>query len=99
MNGWRSEIRNGDGAGRAVFPRPRNGPGLSRSTDGSSGPVPITRFKDKELIPIQRAFRDGCRTVGLADLADFNNSDNEGVGDPRPLIGGRSALTPQQARR
>ena len=51
---------------------------------GSSGPVPITRFKDKELIPIQRAFRDGCRTVGLADLADFNNSDNEGVG-PWPM--------------
>ena len=51
---------------------------------GSSGPVPITRFKDEELIPIQRAFRDGCRTVGLADLADFNNSDNEGVG-PWPM--------------
>jgi choline dehydrogenase len=51
---------------------------------GISGPVPITRFKDEELIPIQRAFRDGCRTVGLADLADFNNSDNEGVG-PWPM--------------
>ena len=51
---------------------------------GSSGPVPITRFKDEELITIQRAFRDGCRTVGMADLADFNNSENEGVG-PWPM--------------
>src|SRR4051794_16559275 len=51
---------------------------------GISGPLPITRFKEEELIPIQRAFRDGCRIVGLADLADFNNSDEGGVG-PWPM--------------
>jgi choline dehydrogenase-like flavoprotein len=51
---------------------------------GISGPLPITRFKEEELIPIQRAFRDGCRVVGLADLADFNNSDEGGVG-PWPM--------------
>ena len=51
---------------------------------GTRGPLPISRYKDDELIPIQRAFRDACRCIGMAELPDFNIQEGCGVG-PWPM--------------
>jgi choline dehydrogenase len=47
---------------------------------GRQGPVPIARAKESELHELQAAFRDACRSAGLADVADMNASSAAGVG-------------------
>ena len=47
---------------------------------GGAGPIPVTRYLVHELVPIQEAFRDGCRQVGFGWVDDHNAPGATGVG-------------------
>jgi len=47
---------------------------------GKNGPIPIVRWKDEELAPLQVAFRAACREEGFPDQADHNVPGTTGVG-------------------
>ncbi len=47
---------------------------------GSGGPIPIVRWRDEELTPLQAAFRESCREAGYPDSDDHNTPGSTGVG-------------------
>jgi choline dehydrogenase len=47
---------------------------------GKGGPIPIVRWRDEELAPIQAAFREACLSEGYPDSADHNVPGSTGVG-------------------
>jgi len=47
---------------------------------GKGGPLPIVRWRDDELTPLQRAFFAACRAAGYAESADHNQPEASGVG-------------------
>lgn len=51
---------------------------------GTGGPFPLVRAEQAEYGPLQAAFVDSCRAIGIKDCADFNAPDAEGVG-PVPM--------------
>jgi choline dehydrogenase len=51
---------------------------------GTDGPVPVVRWHEDELVPLQQAFRRGCESVGFGWTADLNAPGSAGVG-PFPM--------------
>jgi choline dehydrogenase len=47
---------------------------------GKGGPIPIVRWRNDELRPLQRAFFDACRGEGYPESHDHNVPDATGVG-------------------
>jgi choline dehydrogenase len=82
-----SELGNTEWNFRSVSPYFQR---LESDTDGigrhhgRSGPIPIARYKETELIPIQRAFYDGCIASGFSKVHDHNDLVSMGVG-PWPM--------------
>jgi len=61
---------------------------------GDAGPVPIVRWPEGELVPLQQAFRRGCESVGFGWCADMNAPGTRGVGPfPMNRDGGRRVST------
>jgi choline dehydrogenase len=52
----------------------------SGSHHGRDGPIPIRRYAYDELIPIQEAFFQACRTLGFEERHDHNSGESGGVG-------------------
>ncbi len=61
-----------------------NDPDGDGAHHGRAGPVPISRYRMEDLIPIQRRFHDACRAAGMADVRDHNALKGSGVG-PWPM--------------
>lgn len=59
--------------------RDANGP-----LHGKSGPVPVVRWQDEELVPFQRAYLQACLDSGFDYSPDHNLPDSTGVG-PIPM--------------
>jgi choline dehydrogenase len=51
---------------------------------GADGPIPIVRWGEDALVPIQRAFRAGCEATGSPWNPDHNRPGTAGVG-PLPM--------------
>jgi len=51
---------------------------------GSSGPIPVRRFKRAELLPTSSAFYDACVALGFPQDSDQNHPDSDGIAH-RPL--------------
>jgi choline dehydrogenase len=47
---------------------------------GKGGPIPIVRWKEHELAPLQRAYRDACIAAGYPAQEDHNDPSQTGVG-------------------
>ncbi|OAI42172.1 hypothetical protein AYO38_03240 [bacterium SCGC AG-212-C10] len=47
---------------------------------GKGGPIPIVRWRDDELTPVQSAFKQACLAAGYPDSDDHNTPDATGVG-------------------
>jgi choline dehydrogenase len=61
---------------------------------GDHGPIPIVRWHEDELVPLQRGFRDGCESSGFGWNADHNAPGTDGVGPfPMNRVGGRRVST------
>ncbi len=68
----------------------------SAAFHGRGGPVTISRSDEHEYAPLQKAFVDSCRALGIADAWDLNAPDAHGVG-PTPMtrVGTRRQSTAQ----
>ena len=47
---------------------------------GITGPISVTRHKQEDWLPLQRAFHSACLAAGYRDDPDMNGPDAEGVG-------------------
>jgi len=47
---------------------------------GKGGPIPIVRWRDEELAPIQESFREACLAIGYPPSQDHNVPGSTGVG-------------------
>lgn len=47
---------------------------------GRNGPIPIRRYKEDELAPVQAAFVRAMRDLGYPEAADNNDPDSTGLG-------------------
>lgn len=55
-------------------------PDFRDSFHGTTGPIPVRRFKYEELNPAHRAFYEACLAAGYQDCPDHNDPDSTGVG-------------------
>ncbi len=51
---------------------------------GQGGPVPIVRWREDELVPIQESFTQACLAAGLGYTEDHNQPASQGIG-PIPM--------------
>ncbi|HTY80876.1 MAG TPA: GMC family oxidoreductase N-terminal domain-containing protein [Candidatus Bathyarchaeia archaeon] len=51
---------------------------------GRGGPIPVRRWKQGELRPLQQVFLDVGRTLGFGDVTDHNHPEATGIG-PWPM--------------
>lgn len=51
---------------------------------GHGGPIPIQRFAEAEMLPLQRGFTEAVRELGFPDVRDHNHPTATGVG-PIPM--------------
>lgn len=57
---------------------------ITSELHGTSGPIPIRRYRDDELTPFQRAAMRGCAALGYPFCPDHNNPTTTGWG-PHPM--------------
>ena len=61
---------------------------------GRNGPLPITRYRESELIPLQRAFYETLLSAGFPKVVDHNALNGSGVGPwPMNRVGTRRIST------
>jgi choline dehydrogenase-like flavoprotein len=58
--------------------------GADTDVHGRNGPIPVVRWGEADLVPLQEAFRAGCEATGAPWCADLNRPGTEGVG-PLPM--------------
>ena len=51
---------------------------------GNSGPIPVRRYEQDELLPAPKAFLEACMAEGFQYSEDHNHPESTGVG-PRPF--------------
>jgi choline dehydrogenase len=68
----------------AAYKAMENTPTGDDAWHGRKGPFPIRQRNAQENTPSMRAFVEASRTLGLADVPDFNGATQHGVG-PYPL--------------
>jgi choline dehydrogenase len=51
---------------------------------GQDGPVPIVRYREDELVPVQAAFVNAMRALGYPETDDNNHPDSTGLA-PHPM--------------
>jgi choline dehydrogenase len=66
------------------FCRLEDDPQVPGEFHGRGGPLPISRWGVDELAPVQSAFLDACRALGIPYCADLNDPRATGVG-PWPM--------------
>ena len=79
--GLRSLARNGRGLTccRALC-RLEADQDFTGESHGTNGPVPVVRWREDELLPVQQAFRDAVMGHGVPWVKDFNAPDTSGIG-------------------
>ncbi|MEX1252785.1 MAG: GMC family oxidoreductase N-terminal domain-containing protein [Dehalococcoidia bacterium] len=67
-----------------AFKRLENDQDIRNDLHGADGPIPIHRYPDDELVPVQAAFLRACRAMGYPDCPDHNDPTTTGAG-PHPM--------------
>jgi choline dehydrogenase len=76
-------LGNGEWGWTQVLPyfrRLEDDPEGDAGLHGRGGPIAIARWRPDELIPVQRAFLEVCRSLGFPEVADHNHPQAAGVG-------------------
>ena len=66
------------------FRRLENDLDFDDDSHGRGGPVPIRRYREDELVPVQRAFVRAMRELGYPETKDNNDPHSAGLG-PHPM--------------
>jgi choline dehydrogenase len=67
------------------FKKIENDQDFRNDDHGNAGPLPIVRWKDSELTPLARSFRDSALSLGYAWVEDLNSSAMPAGVGPIPM--------------